>query len=193
MRVSDILILARVRIHELDVPIITDYYFDVKERLSTVEGCFGLSVWRDQRDPESFLVVYEYADLEAADRGLVAISEIRVLAESQTAAFRPADVQRLRLKKYSGKRLSKTATTAVLSLSQRVADPGYSPELVEELERIFVELELIPGYLGSVIGENDILEEEIFGLVTWQNRESFLASLPPSILSYDISLYGRFY
>lgn len=190
---SEILILARVRINELDLPIVTDYYFEVKSQLMRVKGCHGLSVWRDQRDLESFLVLYEYADLEAADRGLVAISKVRILAEAQLADFRPADVQRIKVAKYSGKRLSKTANTALLSLSQRVADPGYGPELLDDLDRTLDELACMPGYLGSVTGWNDVLEEEIFGLVTWASREAFVASLPPNVRGRSIKLYGRFY
>ena len=190
---SEILIIARVRIHELDVPIVTDYYFEVKDKLSSVEGCNGLSVWRDERDKESFLVIYEYADLAAAERGLVAISEIRVLAETQAADFRPADVQRIRISGYVGDRVAKAPTTAYLSMSQRVADPGYSPELQEELERVFDELQIMPGFIGSVYGTNDVLEEEVIGIVTWQSREAFLASLPPHVNTYSIVLYRRFY
>ena len=190
---SEILIIARVRIHEFDVPIVTDYYFNVKERLSLVEGSYGLSVWRDERDRESFLVIYDYENLEAAERGLVAITEVQTHAETQAADFRPADVQRVRIVKYSGKRLAQTTTTACLSMSQRVSDPGYSPELLEEIDRIFSELQYLPGYLGSVYGTNDVLDEEVFGIVTLKSREAFLGSLPRNMKTYQIALFSRFY
>lgn len=190
---AEILILARVRIHEFDLPIIADYYFEVSERLGKVKGAHGCSVWRDPKDTESFLVVYEYADLAAAERGLVAISEIRVLAETQAADFRPADVIRLRVHHRSAKRLSKAPRTASLSMSLRVADPGYGPELLDDLGQVFEELQYIPGYVGSVYGVNDTLEEEVIGLVTWASKEAFQSSIPPGKRPRQLQLYSRFY
>jgi len=191
--VSEILILARVRINELDLPVVTDYYFDVKEKLAGVPGCYGLSVWRDEVDAEAFLVIYEYADLDAAERGLVALTEIRVLAETQAADFRPADVQRIRVGDFGGYRMSEVSPRADLSVSHRVADPGYGPELLAETEQIMTELALMPGYLGSVYGINDALEEEVLGLVAWSSREAFVASLPPHATMRTITVYSRFY
>jgi len=191
--VSEILILARVRIHEYDLSIIADYYFAVNERLSTVEGSYGLSVWRDPQDSESFLVVYEYADVEAAERGLVAVTEVRSLAETQFADFRPANVLRVRTHERSGRRVSKTANTACLSMSVRVADPGYGPELVDQLGRILDELQYIPGFVGYVYGQNDILDEEVIGIVTWSNALSFQSSLPPGQASRAIEFFTRFF
>lgn len=191
--VNGILVIARVRIHDFDLPVVTDYYFDVKERLDSVEGSHGLSVWRDEVDREAFLVIYEYEDVDAAERGLAAVTEVRALAETQAADFRPADVQRVQVKRYTGERLSATVRTAYLSMSHRIADPGYSPELLDEIERIFDELQYLPGCLGSVYGANDALEEEVIGIVTWRSREAFEASIPRSIKTYDISVYSRFY
>jgi len=193
VRVSEILILARVRIHEFDLPIVADYYFEVSERLSTVQGSLGLSVWRDPRDPESFLVAYEYADLAAAERGLVALTEVRVLAETQAADFRPAHVLRVKVFDRSARRLSEAPQTACLSMSIRIADPGYSPELLDDLGRTFEDLQYIPGYIGSVYGTNDVLEEEVIGLVVWANREAYVKSLPPVHQVSDLTMYSRFY
>ena len=78
-------------------------------------------------------------------------------------------------------------------MSQRVSDPGYSPELLEEIDRIFSELQYLPGYLGSVYGTNDVLDEEVFGIVTLKSREAFLGSLPRNMKTYQIALFSRFY
>ena len=193
MRVTEILILARVKIHEFDLPIVADYYFEVSERLAKVKGSNGVSVWRDPKDTESFLVIYEYADLAAAERGLVAISEIRVLAETQAADFRPADVIRLRVHHRSSVRVHAAPRTACLSMSIRVADPGYSPELLDDIGQVFEELQYISGYVGSVYGVNDTLEEEVIGLVTWASQEAFQNSIPPAKRKRQIQSYSRFY
>jgi len=191
--VAEILILARVKIHEFDLPIVADYYFEVSERLGKVKGSHGVSVWRDPKDLESFIVIYEYADVAAAERGLVAISEIRILAETQAADFRPADVIRLRVHHRSSKRVSDAPRTACLSMSLRVADPGYGPELLDDTGQVFEEMQYIPGYVGSVYGVNDTLEEEVIGLVTWANQEAFQSSIPPAKRKRQLQFYTRFY
>jgi len=191
--VSEILILASVKLHEYDLPIIADYYFEVGERLSTVGGCYGLSVWRDPDEVESFLVAYEYADLEAAERGLVAISEVRLLAETQLADFRPANVWRVRIHSRSAKHVNQAPQTACLSMSVRVADPGYGPELLDELGRIFDELQYIPGFLGSVYGTNDALDEEVIALATWVDVAAFRSSLPRTAGPRKLQMYTRFF
>jgi len=191
--VSEILILARVRLRETDLPVVADYYFEVDKRHSQSEGSYGLSVWRDTKDPESFLVAYEYADLAAADRGLVAISEVRYLAETELIDFKPAHVLRVRVHGRDGKRLSQTPQSASLSMSVRVADPGYGPELLEELGRVFDELQLITGHLGSVYGTNDGLDEEVIGIATWIGPDALKKSLPRKAGASTLELYTRFF
>ncbi len=194
MRVSEILILARVRLAEFDLPTIADYYFEVGQRLANVEGCHGISVWRDPDNSESFLVIYEYADDDAAARGLTAIAEVRVKSESKLVEFNPADVIRVRTHRQTDKRVSESHRSSYLSMSVRIADPGYGPELLEEIGRIFDELHLIPGCLGSVYGPNAALEEEVVGIVTWDSEDAFISSLPPgSKYVRQIEFYSRFF
>ena len=190
---SDILILARVRIHEFDLPVIADYYFDVNAKLMTVEGFKGLSVWRDVSDAESFLVIYDYASPESADEGLQAVTQARTIAESQTADFRPADVIRMHVDAQSQVRIHEADATTYLSMSVRFADPGYGPELANEIGMIFDELRIMPGFVGSAYGTSDSLEEEVIGLVTWESPEAFSASIPPTKRPNQVFLYSRFY
>lgn len=190
---AEILILARIKLHEFDLPIITDYYFEVSEKLSKVRGFHGLSVWRDPRAAESFLVGYEYADVASAERGLVSVTEVRVLAETQLADFRPADVTRVRVAGRAGVRLSQTALTTFLSMSVRVADPGYGPELISEVGNVLVELSLLPGFLGSIYGTNSALDEEVVGIATWASQSAYQGSLPRKSGPRKLEGYERFF
>ena len=190
---SEILILARVRINQLDLPVIADYYFEISEKLAQLSGFLGLSVWRDASDPESFLVIYDYADLEATEKGLHVISQARTLAESTLADFRPADVIRVRVARKSSKRVHQAPSTGCLSMSVRISDPGYAPELKDEIRRIFDELQLLPGYFSHVFGSNDALDEEVIGLVTWKTEEAFASSLPARKAPGQLQFYKRFF
>ncbi|MGV3618963.1 MAG: hypothetical protein ACO1SV_26855 [Fimbriimonas sp.] len=188
---ADMLILARVQLNELDYLTIDEYAGSARERLATVEGFVGMSVWQRADDPMAIMIAYQYADLEAAERGLIALTDIRLLAEQQSADYRPADVQRVRVRQQDRSRMHEVPKGAYVSISSRIADPGYGEELDEEIDRIFDELRLLPGYLGSLHGPNDVLLEEIIGLALWQSVEAFRASIPPSARNYEVRLSRR--
>jgi hypothetical protein len=191
--VSEILVLIRVRINELDTTGVEDYYLASRERLATVDGSYGLSLWRNTIDHEQLLVAFEYRDIEAANRGLEALAGIRLLAESQAADYRPADVLRVRVHGRLGCRVHETPKPGYLSMSVRIADPGYGQDLLEEVEMIFQNLEFIKGCCGSIFGNSDRLDEEVIGIVTWRTVTAFASSLPPGDAPYEIVLYERVY
>lgn len=183
--------LIRIHINELDIAGVEDYYLSSKERLSTVDGAFGHSMWRGADDRADLMVVFEFKDMDAAERGLQALSGIRLLAESQAADYNPADLIHVQVTGRNGARISAAPKPAYLSMSVRVADPGFGNDLIEELGNIFQELSLIPGYAGSVQGFSDSLREEAVGIVTWATRDAFEASVPPSVRPYKVRLYER--
>jgi heme-degrading monooxygenase HmoA len=189
--VADMLILARVQLNELDYLTVEDYATQARDRLSGVDGFVGMSVWQRNDDPMAILIAYQYGSLEAAERGLLCLTGIRLLAEQQSADYRPADVQRVHVHRQDGTRLHDTPAGAYLSVSSRVADPGYGKDLDEEIERIFDELRLLPGFLGSLHGPNDVLAEEIVALALWRSIEAFQASIPPSARNYEVRLLRR--
>jgi heme-degrading monooxygenase HmoA len=191
--VSDILILARVRIPGSDLSVMADYYFDVSRRLEEVDGFKGLSVWRAPNDPDAFLVAYDYAHQEAVEAGLMAVTEVRAKVQSDITVLTPADVLRVRVVHRTQIGLHEAPASSFLSMSTLIADPGYSPELVDDLDQTFGELQLLPGYVGSMIGINDALEEEVIGLVTWSSEASFQTSLPPGKKIRQVQLYSRFF
>ena len=182
-----------MQILHVDLPAMADYYFQIGDQLAKVDGFNGLSVWRNPQDSEACLVAYEYQNVEAADRGLGAVTGIRNQMASKLDSVQPADVLRVRLAGQSSQKIYEAPSTAYLSMSIRVADPGYGPELVEEIGQIFTELSLLPGYVGSAYGTNASLEEEVIGLVTWASHDSYLGSIPPGKKPRLLSIYSRFY
>lgn len=187
---SPIIILASVAVHELDVPNMEAYYRKLQPALGRVEGFQGLSLWRNIGDRERHLVLYHYASIEAADTGLSALADGKLLAETAVVNKEPANVMRIIVLGQQGKAVQAVAPGQFLSLSVRVSDPGYGQELADELDRIFGELTLIPGFLGSVYGRSESLEEEVVGLVTWGTRQAFESSVPEGTL-YEVKLYQR--
>lgn len=189
--VADMLILARVQLNELDYLTVEDYANAARGRLAEVDGFVGMSVWQRNDDPLAIMIAYQYASLEAAECGLVALTGIRLLAEQQTADYRPADVQRVHIHKQDGGKLHEVPTGSFVSISSRLADPGYGADLDQEIEWIFDELRLLPGFLGSLHGPNDVLAEEIIALALWKTAEAFAASIPPSARNYEVRLLRR--
>lgn len=188
--VEPVIILARLVVHETDVANLHTYYRKLRPALEKVEGFQGLSLWRNYDNGERFLAMYRYRDLACAEVGLQALTENRLLAQTAVASAEPADVIRGFVLGEDGRAPNDVRTGQYLSLSIRVAEPGYGQDLANELERIFGELTLIPGYLGSLYARNETLAEEIVGIVTWESPQAFASSVPPGTL-YELMLYRK--
>ncbi len=188
--VGETLILAKVAVHELDWDIAEHYANELSGRLKSVEGFLGFSLWRNCDEPVNHLLLYRYRDEEAADEGLKVLADERFLTEVTTIPMSPPDVIRVLAEEFDGDPIEASDHSCFLSLSERVAEPGYGRELNDEIQRIFAELRLISGYRGSIYGHRDTLDEEIVGIVVWGSKAAFLASLPPKIV-YEVKLYRR--
>ncbi len=187
---NEVLILAKLSVHKLDEPTSERYYQNILPVLKGVDGFLGLGLWRGIAGDGSHLATYLYRDFESADQGLKAISGQRSFTSAQNVLTSPADVIRCRKVTSSGKSTTSAPLGSFLSLSVRTSEPGYGPELAEELERIFDEIQILPGFLGSYVGVNDGLDEEIVGLVTWSSEEAFRSSLPKRS-PYEVKLFRR--
>jgi heme-degrading monooxygenase HmoA len=183
------LVAIRVRVHELDAGHLVSYFEDASRRASTTDGFLGGRLYRLTTDGSDHLIVWHYRDVAAAERGLVEVAKTKSLGERQSAGHAPADVTRARVLHAGGLGKDSLPEGHFLSLSVRVADPGYGKELASEYQRIFTELQFIPGFRGYIIAVNDTLDEEIYGIVTWDSAEAFGASLPAGVL-YEVKLYG---
>jgi heme-degrading monooxygenase HmoA len=184
-----VLVLAVTELVESDWSNALRYYQTIDPALKHVDGYRGVGLWRNVTIPTEHLVTYAYADLDSAERGLEAVASRKLLAETTHTVGAP-DVSRFFMQPAKRKGIFGAKVGQFLSKSVRVADPGYGSDLMEELDRIFDELSILPGYLGAEVGRNETLSEEIVGLVAWESAEEFEQSVPPGRL-YDIRLYRR--
>ena len=181
--------LATTQLVESDWNNALRYYQTLDPALKHLEGYEGVALWRNTLMPTEHLVTYSYANLEAAEAGLEAVASRKLLAETTHHTGVP-DVTRVFVAKKKRRGIHGAKVGQYLSKSVRVADPGYADDLVEELDRIFDELSILPGYLGAEIGKNESLEEEIVGMAAWESEAAFESSVPPGRL-YEIRLYRR--
>ncbi len=185
---SKSLILVRLTLGWEDVGAVRGYLREMQAALSPVTGFLGSGAWKGVQDPHARLVLFLYESPEAASRGLVAIEEVPTLIERQSMGAMPADVKVLKVLRSGGTFLSALRDDVLVSLSVRLSEPGYGPEMVEEYEDVFSGLATMPGYAGMLIGSNVKGEDEVAGLAAWRNEEAFTASLPVSV-PYAIDLY----
>ena len=189
---NPILVLAQMPLVENDWSSALRYYQTIDPALQKVPRYMGVGLWRDSDQPTEHLVTYAYANLASAEEGLELVASKKLLTEATVISSGPADVTRVSVihKKRSG--IFSAKVGQYLSKSVRHSDPGYGDELVDELDRIFDELALLPGYLGAEVGRNDTLSDEVIGLAAWESEAAFKTSLPPGAL-YTIKLYRRIF
>ena len=187
---NEVLILAKLSIHPLDESTAERYYTQIQPVLNDLPGFLGHGLWRGTAGNGAHLAVYQYKDYESAEAGLKAISGQRSFTSAQNVVSAPADVVRCTTFCERGIRISESPVGSFLSVSSRISDPGYGPDLAEELERIFDELQIIDGFLGSYVGVNETLDEEVIGLVAWSTDEAFQKSLPKR-LPYAVDLFYK--
>lgn len=189
---SETLIMVRVRLHEEDVAAATSYAHAVTQTAASVDGFQGTGIWQATDDELTRMILFSYASPEAATAGLVALGQRRSLIERQGHGAAPADVLALRVINSGGVLSGGVAHAQLISVSIRIAEPGYGPELIERYEFTFAELGAIPGYAGFLVGVNVNLEEEVAGFAAWDDEGAFLASLPEQ-KSYKVRLFERSY
>ena len=187
---AETIIMVRVRLHAEDVTAAASYARAVQEALTEVAGFQGFGVWQSVQEPHARLILFSYASEEAAQAGLVAISARRSLVERQGKGAEPADVMGLAVAHAEGALAHGLSQAAALSISIRIAEPGYGDKLVDAYLQTFAELAAIPGFAGLLVGVNQNLPEEVVGLAAWDDEGSFRASLPRQRV-YQVKLYER--
>lgn len=158
--------------------------------LAPLGGLQSCTAWQSQSDVDDYLVVVEYSDAVAGDRGLEAILSSEFFLEVATTFDEPMDLHRSIVVWEQGTALSDASIGKYLSISRRTAEPGMADELVAELKRIFAELTLNPGFLGCSVSQNQSLPEEVQGLAFWSDVASYMDSLPLKAL-YEVRLFHR--
>jgi len=185
-----IVILAKLQIQFRDQAKVVKYYENIDPKLRVVDGYEGVGLWQSPTKDNEFLALYHYSSLEAAEKGLEVVAEQRTATEAAPAQLMPPDVTRMELHRRLGRREPNAKVGDFLSISFRMADPGYGETLMEDLDRTFEEISLIPGFLGAEYGRNDTLRDEIIGIVSWKNARAFYDSVPPG-RDHDLTLYQR--
>lgn len=158
--------------------------------ISPIPGFLSSTLWQAQADSESYMLMNEYANEGSADAGFRAVMEGPLLEAIASSFATPMDLRRLVRTFADGAAAAHVPVGKYLSISDRTADPGHGVDLESELRRIFGELQLIDGYLGSQIGRNIALDEDVMGLVFWDSVEAFMASLPLKVV-YEVRLWHR--
>lgn len=187
---AETIIMVRVRLHAEDVGAAGAYARAVKNALEGLDGFQGFGVWQNVQDPLARMILFSYESEEAARRGLVAISARRSLVERQGRGAEPSDVMGLSVIHSEGALARGLSQAPALSISIRIAEPGYGADLVDVYLRTFAELGAIPGFAGYLVAENQNLPEEIVGLAAWDDEAAFRASLPRQRV-YQVKLYER--
>jgi heme-degrading monooxygenase HmoA len=187
----EVVVLVKVTIDPVDLENLKDYrHRNAKVLKKSVPGFNSISVWQSDGHPTNYMILFTYSDEESAETGLEVSTSIGPLVESLSKPVIPPEVRRGHAEYFIGKRPEKIDIGSLASFSFRVAQPGMGDDLQSELARIFGELSMIDGYLGSMTCRNESLQEEVTGVVFWSNREAFETSLPSKVF-YEVSLYQR--
>lgn len=183
------LLVVRSTVDPADGPKIAGYFKEASKRAATTPGYRGGRLYVNHHDSSDYLILWHYQDVQAADAGLIAIAKGAALPQYQSSAS-PADVRRTHVTSVYGAASDGMPPGDYLSMSLRVAEPGYGKELASELEQIFGELMLLNGFCGWIVAPSDTLAEEIVGLCSWVSPTAFQTSIPTGIL-YEVRLYRR--
>ncbi len=154
------------------------------------KGVRSYTAWQSSNDSKSLMTVLWLEDGEYADDIAMLMSQSSFYTESLKMFSGPADMKRVRVTTKMGKAIDQTDTNDYLSISHRIAEPGMTDEMEDELEGIFQDLQAIDGFMGSIHGTNDALDEEMIGLAFWANEEAFRKSLPRKMM-YSVDLFRR--
>lgn len=184
------LVLFRIRVPQSSAAALEGREDRISALLEEVEGFEGFTLWQGVADPTHVLGIYEYATREAAEEGMRVYALDPVLDEAVEFSAEPMQIHQVVAKEVDGRVPSQSEEGQVMSISFRVASPGLSEELQADLDQVFDSLRLTPGYLGSVRGYLESLEDEAVGLVLWADPLAFDRSLPAR-RPYEVQLYRR--
>ena len=180
----NILLLNRVRFFDVpDLDGLSRYQEHIQAALNLVPGYQGGQIWQDLIEPAHFLTLNSYSDIRSAEQGLRAIADESLIQEYLRLGHDEPKTTRVRVLEASGELDADIESASFLSISFRIAEPGRSHQLHDDLRRVFEECGLIPGFTGYLIGVNDALEEETIGLASWASEGAFRRSLPKGIIA----------
>jgi hypothetical protein len=152
----------------------------------------GFTAWQRIEHPSHYLFVVPHPDLHAAEDYLRKALANGVFPGELPGGFvSTPDVQVIQVGDRHGIKPAESKIGNLLSLSIRIAEPGFQAELFADLETVFRELEALDGFLGWSFGSRANLEEEIIGIGLWSDFEAYKASLPHSQRMSELTVYKR--
>lgn len=151
------------------------------------------TIWVDVTNPDCYVSVrlfpsHEEIDDERQDEDFL---KTRYPMYVATLAA-PQEIVELNPREEVGSLFSRMPPVAFLSVSERIAAPGFEKDLREETQLVLDSLEAIDGYLGGFVTHREMLESEVFGFAFWSSYEAFLLSLPsPDHMIVTVKCYRR--
>lgn len=185
-----VVVLTRARFLEIDLDRLSVLKSKVLGVLESVPGFVSVSLWERHDDPFSFMTVGHFASLEDSLAGWDAIVRSPVMEVINELLSEAPNQLRFKIVDAGGLKLEELRTGTFCSLSTRVAGLGFATDIIKELQGIFTELKMIPGFLGYATGQLTEVKEEVIGLAFWDSKTAFEASLPKKSM-YRIDLFTK--
>ncbi len=187
---QETLVLTRSTFAAIDLEKMAQIRSRILGVMNSTPGFISNTLWERVEDPFSFLSIGHFSNLEDSILAWENLLKSPVMEVILDLMVEPSNTQRFIVKSKDGLGMEETVLGHFCSVSYRLADIGYGPSVIQELEGIFAELKMIPGFLGYAIGQLTDIEEEILGLAFWESRAAFEASIPKKSL-YQINLFSR--
>ncbi|HVT12487.1 MAG TPA: hypothetical protein VHE55_09485 [Fimbriimonadaceae bacterium] len=170
--------------------LISEYIGKLKKKLGRLDGYYGSSAWQSCLRDDEVMILVEFREDRRGDEALRRFSKDKLAIDEAKLSAEPADIVVFDLQSRNGVRPSDAPLGSFLSLSRRVAAPGFGDDLQRELENTFGSLTVIPGYLGHVQGSHPTLPDRVLGIAVWSSEESFRSSLPAN-LPFELKLFRK--
>lgn len=187
---SEVLVLNRARFAEIDMSRIASIRSKALGVLANVQGVLSMTLWEKHDDPFTFLILGHFATEEDSLQAWDALMRSPVIEVVNDLMSETPNATRFYVRWKSGQNIDTADLGTFLSISTRIADMGYSPELLQELQSIFEELKMIPGHRGAITGQMIEVPDEVLGMALWDSITAFESSIPKKTM-YHIDLYQR--
>lgn len=187
---SHTLTLVRMDLSASNLKEVLSLFEEVRQGLNSDGKQVGESEWRDPVAPMRTMIVLDFDEPptpEQMERHLLDSMFATRLLNHMAA---PPDIRHVTVVAHGGCNPQDQKAGEALSISTRIADPGYGQELMEDVEQVFANLQLMEGFTGFAYGTDLNIPEEVLGVALWKDDRAFQRSMPNHEM-YDVQLYRR--
>jgi len=184
------LAFTRVKLLVIDPEEMTATKKRITDILRGIKGFVSLAFYEDVDAPAHFCSFAHYETFDALKEAYNALDHAKLYDAVRNNFSDPPEMLWFNLVEGQGGGFEDIKLGEFCSISVRTAAPGFSGDLLEEMQDIFQNLEAIPGFRGSVIALNHEVAEQTMGICFWGDKDSFSSSMPKRPL-YDVRLYQR--